>query len=50
MLFIIGSGCLKVENRVVGKAFGPKREEVTWDWKKLHNGDVQNSLFNKYYS
>lgn len=31
---------MKIENRVVGKAFGPKREEVTWDWKKLHNGDV----------
>lgn len=38
----IGSGYLKIENREVGKAFGPKREEVTTDWRKLHNEGLTN--------
>ena len=25
------------ENRVLGKVFGPKRDEVTGEWRKLHN-------------
>ena len=25
------------ENRVLREIFGPKREEVRGDWKKLHN-------------
>jgi hypothetical protein len=25
------------ENRVLKRIFGPKRDEVTGDWKKLHN-------------
>ena len=25
------------ENRVLGKIVGPKRDEVTGEWKKLHN-------------
>jgi hypothetical protein len=29
------------ENRVL-KIFGPKRDEVTGDWRKLHNGEVHN--------
>jgi hypothetical protein len=30
---------LKVfENRVLRGIFGPKRDEVTGDWRKLHNG------------
>jgi hypothetical protein len=34
------------ENRVLRKIFGPKRDEVTGDWKRLHNEgilDVQSS-------
>jgi hypothetical protein len=30
------------ENRVVRKIFGPKREKVTRDWRKLHNEDLHN--------
>jgi hypothetical protein len=26
-----------VENRVLGRIFGPKRDEVTGEWRKLHN-------------
>jgi hypothetical protein len=25
------------ENRVLSRIFGPKRDEVTGDWRKLHN-------------
>jgi hypothetical protein len=30
------------ENRVLRRIFGPKRDEVTGDWRKLHNGELQN--------
>jgi hypothetical protein len=34
---------LKVfENRVLRGIFGPKRDEVTGEWRKLHNGELQN--------
>jgi hypothetical protein len=28
------------KNRVLGKIFGPKWDEVTWEWRKLHNEDL----------
>ena len=28
------------ENRVLRRIFGPKRDEVTWEWKKLHNEEL----------
>jgi hypothetical protein len=30
------------ENRVLRGIFGPKRNEVTGDWRKLHNGEPHN--------
>jgi hypothetical protein len=30
------------ENRVLRKLFGPKRDEVTGDWRKLHNEELHN--------
>jgi hypothetical protein len=37
---------LKVfENRVLRKVFGPKRDEVTGEWRKLHNEEL-----NDFYS
>jgi hypothetical protein len=30
------------ENRVLRRIFGPKRDEVTRDWRKLHNEDLHN--------
>jgi hypothetical protein len=34
---------LKVcENRVLRRVFGPKRDEVTGDWRKLHNEELHN--------
>jgi hypothetical protein len=34
---------LKVfENRVLRRIFGPKRDEVTGDWRKLHSGELHN--------
>jgi len=36
---------LKVfENRVLRKVFGPKRDKVTWEWRKLHNEEL-NDLY-----
>jgi hypothetical protein len=33
------------ENRVLRRIFGPKRDEVTREWRKLHNGELH-----KFYS
>jgi hypothetical protein len=30
------------ENRVLRRIFGPKRDEVTGQWRKLHNGELHN--------
>jgi len=30
------------ENRVLRKIFGPKRDEATGEWRKLHNEDMNN--------
>jgi hypothetical protein len=30
------------ENRVLRRIFGPKRDEVTEDRRKLHNGELHN--------
>ena len=41
-LLILREECrLKVfENRVVRGIFGPKRDEVTGEWRKLHNEEL----------
>jgi hypothetical protein len=31
-----------LKNRVLRRIFGPKRDEVTGDWRKLHNEELQN--------
>jgi hypothetical protein len=33
------------ENRVLGRTYGPKRDEVTGKWKKLHNEELNNLYF-----
>jgi hypothetical protein len=30
------------ENRVLRRIFGPKRDKETWQWKKLHNEELNN--------
>jgi hypothetical protein len=36
---------LKVfENRVLRRVFGPKRDDITGEWKKLHNEEL-NDLY-----
>jgi hypothetical protein len=30
------------ENRVLRKIYGPKKEEITGDWTRLHNGELHN--------
>ena len=36
------------ENRVLRRVFGPKRDEVTGEWRKLHNEELSDlySLLN----
>ena len=29
-----------LENRALRRIFGPKRDEVTREWRKLHNGEL----------
>jgi hypothetical protein len=31
------------ENRVLRRIFGPKREEGTGEWRKLHNKELHDS-------
>jgi hypothetical protein len=33
-----------IENRVLRRIFGPKRDEVTGEWRKLHNEEL-NDLY-----
>jgi hypothetical protein len=30
------------ENRVLRRIFGPKRDQVTGEWRKLHNGELRD--------
>jgi hypothetical protein len=30
------------ENMVLRRVFGPKRDEVTGEWRRLHNEEVNN--------
>jgi hypothetical protein len=30
------------ENRVLRRVFGPNRDEVTGEWKKIHNEDLSD--------
>jgi hypothetical protein len=46
-------GRLRVsENRVLRKVFGPRRDEVTGEWRKLHNEELNDLhvLLTKCYS
>jgi hypothetical protein len=33
------------ENRLLRRIFGPKRDEVTGGWRKLHNEELHNLHF-----
>jgi hypothetical protein len=37
------------ENRVL-RTFGPKRDEVTGAWRKLHNEELHNLYFSPKYN
>ena len=32
------------ENRVLRRVFGPKRDEITGEWRKLHNVELETFL------
>jgi hypothetical protein len=33
------------ENRVLRRIFGPKRDDVTREWRKLHNEELRDLYF-----
>jgi hypothetical protein len=33
------------ENRVLRRVFGPKRDEITGEWRKLHNEELSDLYF-----
>ena len=37
------------ENRVLRRIFGPKRSEVTGEWRKLHNEELKRSVLLTQY-
>ena len=37
------------ENRVLRRVFGPKRDEVTGEWRKLHNEELRDPLLPTQY-
>jgi hypothetical protein len=44
-IYLLSNRCntLRVyENRVLGRIFGPKREEVAGGWRRLHNEELHN--------
>jgi len=45
----IGGGTrLRVfENRMLRRIFGPKRDEVTGEWRKLHNEELNDKIENE---
>ena len=36
------------ENRVLWKIFGPKRDEITGDWRKIHNEELHDLFFSSH--
>jgi hypothetical protein len=36
------------ENRVLRRIFGPKRDEMTGEWSKLHNEELHNLYSSPY--
>jgi len=42
--FRVERGLREFENRVLRRIFGPKRDEVTGEWRKLHNEEL-NDLY-----
>ena len=30
------------ENRVLRRVFGPKKDDVTWEWRKLHKEELSD--------
>ena len=41
-LTLRGERRLRVFDRVLGRIFGPKRDEVTGEWRKLHNEELRD--------
>jgi hypothetical protein len=40
IITLCGPNCLFCRIRVLRKTFGPKRDEVAGEWRRLHNGEL----------
>jgi hypothetical protein len=38
------------KNKVLRRIFGPKRDEITGEWRRLHNKELYALLLTKYHS
>jgi hypothetical protein len=38
-----------LENRVLRRTFGPNRDEVAGEWRKLHNEELHNLYSSQYH-
>jgi len=36
------------ENMVLRRIFGPRRDEVTWEWRRLHNEELNDLYCSQY--
>jgi hypothetical protein len=48
-LMLRGKHRLRVFKNRALKIFGPKRDEVTGGWRKLHNEELHNLYYTNYY-
>jgi hypothetical protein len=40
--YTTNGGLRVIENRVLKKIFGPKRDEITGEWRKFYNEKIYN--------
>jgi hypothetical protein len=38
------------ENRVLRRIFGPKRDEVAREWRKLNNEELHNFIHSSFFT
>jgi hypothetical protein len=44
VILTLGKELRVFENRMLRRIFGPRRDEVTGGWRKLHNEEIHNLL------
>jgi hypothetical protein len=47
LIFVLREELRVFEDRVLRRIFGPKRDEMTGDWRKLHNVELHNFHYSR---